>query len=292
MRFAFLVTILSFLGSNESSAQVSMSPRGKVSQVIDGTTITIDYSRPRLRDRKQLFGGQIFWGHIWTPGADDATTIEFDKDIKIENVDLPAGKYSMWMVHKKGDWEVILDPNWDQFHWPEPKRPENGYFFSVTPGTMATPKETLTFDFSRLENFGADLQMHFDTRLVTMNIKVTPSIDLIVSEEVAKPYLHTFNATMLVTEWNKEQFDFQMTFEYSEGKLSSNIKWNKDGEGSPTRFLSKTDQIFYMGFFEGEELLSTDDYFFEFELNGQGEAKSFEWRSPTDDLVMRGVRAN
>ncbi len=292
MRLVFILAVFGLFCISEGTAQVSMSPRGTVTQIIDGTTITVNYARPRLRDRANLFGGQIFWGHIWTPGADDATTIEFDKEIKIEYVSVPAGKYSMWMVNNKEDWEVILDPKWDQFHLPEPKRPENGYFFWVTPDTMATPKETLTFDFSRLENFGADLQMHFDTRLVTMNIKVPPSIQLIVTEEEVKPYLSNFKATLLVTEWNKEPFDFDMTFEYDEGKLSAPIKWNKNGEGQPTRFLMKTDQILYMGFFEGDELLSTGDTFFEFLLDEEGQAISFEWRSPEDELMMRGVRSN
>ncbi len=286
---------MAFLGLfcfNESTAQVSMSPRGTVSQIIDGTTITVDYARPRLRDREKLFGGQIFWGHIWTPGANDATTIEFDKDIKIQDVPVPAGKYSMWMVHKKGDWEVILDPKWDQFHWPEPKRPEDGYFFWVTPDTMATPKETLTFEFPRLENFGADLQMHFDTRLVTMNIKVPPSIDLVVTKEQAKPYLHTFKATLLETEWNKEPYDYDLNFTYDNGELSAGIVWSKGADASPVRFLQKTDQVFYMAFFKGDELLNTDDALFEFMLDKDGMAESFEWRSPEDELMMGGVRTN
>ncbi|MDA1027714.1 MAG: hypothetical protein O3B41_01490 [Bacteroidetes bacterium] len=74
--------------------------------------------------------------------------------------------------------------------------------------------------------------------------------------------------------------------------MSSNIKWSKDGEGSPTRFLKKSDQILYMAFFEDDELLSTSNEFFEFELDSSGEITSFEWRSLEDELMMRGSRAN
>ena len=82
MRYLFSLAFLaSFAFVPTTSAQVSMSPRGSVTQTLDGTTITIDYARPRTRDRQVLFGDQLFWGHVWTPGANDATTIEFNKDI-------------------------------------------------------------------------------------------------------------------------------------------------------------------------------------------------------------------
>jgi hypothetical protein len=49
------------------SAQMRASERGAVSQTIDGTVITIDYSRPQVRGRDSLFGGVEKWGAVWTP---------------------------------------------------------------------------------------------------------------------------------------------------------------------------------------------------------------------------------
>ena len=290
MRYLFSLAFLaSFAFVPTTSAQVSMSPRGSVTQTLDGTTITIDYARPRTRDRQVLFGDQLFWGHVWTPGANDATTIEFNKDIKIENVEVPAGKYSMWMVLQPGDWEVWLDPKWDQFHVPDPPRPDDGYFFWVKPDTTAPQTETLTFDFSKLENFGANLQLRWSNRLVDMKIAVQPSIEVVVTEEAAKPYVGTFATEVFKSMWETEGYSFDLAFTYSDGKMSALLKWPEGGT-QEQRLLQKTDQVFYWAYFEGDELLETSDLFFEFDLGEDGMASSFELRTPKDELWMRGTR--
>lgn len=261
-----------------------------MSQTLDGTTISLDYARPRLRGRESVFGKQVWWGHIWTPGADWATILEFNNDIVIQDVPVPAGKYSMWMVHEKGDWEVWLDPNWRQFHLPEPPRPENGYFFWVKPDTTAQVVETLTFDFSQLENFGANLQLRWSNRLVDMKIKVQPSFSLEVTEEQASPYVGTFAAEFFKNEWVREGFTFDMPIEFEDGKMSAKLKWSPNGRTLDQRLLVKTDQIFYWANFDGEELLTTADFFFEFDVDDEGKATSFEMRTFDDELWMRGTR--
>lgn len=290
MRIALLILMFSLFLISPAQAQVSMSPRGSVSQTLDQTTITVDYSRPRLRGREGLFGGQIWWGHIWTPGADYATTFEFDNDIVIQDVPVPAGKYSVWMIHEKGDWEVWLDPNSRQFHLPEPPRPDNGYFFWVKPDTTAPVEETLTFDFTRLDNFATNLQLRWDNRLVNMEIKVPPSFSLEVTEEQAAPYIGTYSAEFFQNVWVREGFTFDMPIKFSDGKMAAEIKWEPDGDVNDQRLLVKTDQIFYWAFFEGEELMSTADFFFEFDVDESGQATAFEMRTFDDEIWMRGTR--
>ena len=53
----------------DAHAQIRASERGTVTQTVDGTTIKIDYSRPQARGRDNLYGGQIHWGEVWSPGA-------------------------------------------------------------------------------------------------------------------------------------------------------------------------------------------------------------------------------
>ncbi len=92
-------------------AQIKASERGGVHQTIDGTTITVEYARPRARGRSPLFGGDVVhWDHLWTPGADWATTIEIDKPVTIQGHDVPVGKYSVWFVVQDTiAWEVWLE---------------------------------------------------------------------------------------------------------------------------------------------------------------------------------------
>ena len=99
-------------------AQVKASEISTMSQVIDGTTITMQYSRPRVRGRDPLFGTEVVhWGEVWTPGANWATTLETDKAITLDGHAVRKGKYSVWfVVRQSGDWTMVLDPKWKIFH--------------------------------------------------------------------------------------------------------------------------------------------------------------------------------
>ena len=83
MRILMLIGIAAMAGA-PLHAQIRASERGRVSQVVDGTTIIVDYARPRLRGRPTIFGADVSWGEVWTPGANMATTLETDHDIVLE----------------------------------------------------------------------------------------------------------------------------------------------------------------------------------------------------------------
>ncbi len=51
-----------------AAAQIRGSEAGVTAQTVDGTTLTIDYSRPSARGRA-LFGELVPWDVVWTPGA-------------------------------------------------------------------------------------------------------------------------------------------------------------------------------------------------------------------------------
>ena len=72
-----------------AAGQVRASELGTVSQIIDGTRIAIEYSRPRARGRNDLFGGEIKWQEVWTPGANFATTLEVSRDVRIDGHPVP-----------------------------------------------------------------------------------------------------------------------------------------------------------------------------------------------------------
>jgi len=118
-RVAFVMSLLLPL---PLSAQIRASEIGVMSQTIDGTKLTVEYSRPRARGRDPLFGTKaVQWDEVWTPGANYATTLEVDRNIKLNGKSVPKGKYSVWMVVKKtGDWTMVLDPRVRLYHMEHP----------------------------------------------------------------------------------------------------------------------------------------------------------------------------
>lgn len=73
------------------------SPAKTAEGEINGAKITINYSSPAVKGRT-IWGDLVPMGEVWRAGANDATTIEFSKDVKIQGKDLPAGKYSFFII--------------------------------------------------------------------------------------------------------------------------------------------------------------------------------------------------
>jgi len=58
----------------------------------------------------------VHWGDLWTPGANWATTLEVDRDIKLNGHAVPAGKYSAWMRVQPEEWTVFLNGEARMYH--------------------------------------------------------------------------------------------------------------------------------------------------------------------------------
>src|SRR6185369_7549939 len=78
-------------------AQLRASALASVSQMLDGTTITVAYSRPRARGRtlERVFSGNGEWGKPWTPGANMATTLDVTRDVSLNGHAVAKGTYSV-----------------------------------------------------------------------------------------------------------------------------------------------------------------------------------------------------
>lgn len=107
-----LLTVIIFVTTGCS--QQKASPPATVSGNIDGVDITIDYHQPSAKGRK-IMNGLVPFGKIWRTGANNATTIEFSEDVKIEGKDLPAGKYALFTIPAANEWVVIFNKTSDQW---------------------------------------------------------------------------------------------------------------------------------------------------------------------------------
>ena len=110
MRGATLVVLVlaacTASGARPGAAQGRLSEHAVAAQSIAGTTITVEYYRPVARGRDSLFGKVVTWGEHWTPGANWATTIDVDHDVRLNGRRLPTGKYALWTVVQPDTWSV------------------------------------------------------------------------------------------------------------------------------------------------------------------------------------------
>jgi hypothetical protein len=102
-----------------AGAQIRASEHATLTQRVSGTTITLEYDRPVARGRT-IFGpgGVVRWGEVWTPGANWATTIDVDRDVKIDGRPLPKGKYSVWLTPQAAPaaWSMVFSRAAKRFH--------------------------------------------------------------------------------------------------------------------------------------------------------------------------------
>ena len=194
MRARVALAALGALGTlalaRPSSAQIRASEIGSVSQIVDGTKITVEYSRPRSRGRDPLFGTRaVEWGEVWTPGANYATTLETSKNVKLNGVSVPKGKYSVWfVVRQRGAWTLALDPKAHRYHEDKPDTNAAVVRLPVRVDSAAFT-DVLTWSFPEIRADGGTLEFRWERRRVPLRVEVEPSLTVTLAADDARPYL-------------------------------------------------------------------------------------------------------
>jgi len=92
-----------------------VSPHDTVSAVVSGSRVTITYGRPYTKDPKsgearKIWGTLVPYGKVWRLGADEATTLISQKDLKFGDTTVPAGAYTLWMLpNEDGTAKLIIN---------------------------------------------------------------------------------------------------------------------------------------------------------------------------------------
>jgi hypothetical protein len=163
--------------------QVRPSLKASVMQVLGvDTAITITYSRPGVKGRK-IWGELVPYGLApgnryskdqpfpWRAGANENTTIEFNKDILVEGNKLPAGKYGIHMIPSEKDWVIIFSKNnsaWGSYQY---NKEEDVLRVTVTP-VEAPHREWLVYGFGKLAGTSAVAYLHWEKLAVGFKIEL------------------------------------------------------------------------------------------------------------------------
>jgi hypothetical protein len=90
------------------------SPPAQASVSLGGKPVTIDYSAPSMRGRK-IFGGLLPYGQVWRTGANAATTLTTAVDLKIGDLSVPAGTYTIYSLPSETTWKLIVNKQTKQW---------------------------------------------------------------------------------------------------------------------------------------------------------------------------------
>ncbi len=286
---AAMFAIATLTLSSTAEGQIRASERGTVSQTIDGTTITIDYGRPQLRGRTDLWGNPLVvpWGKKWTPGANWATNIRVDKDITIDDHALPEGHYSMWIEVKQDAWTAIFDPEARRFHLQGPSDDPNTIQFDVQPETVDWSTDVLTFSFPEVKATGSVLRLAWGSTHVNFDIGVQASRPIMIAADLAERYVGSYL-------FKPAEFlggvEVQMEISYENERLV--VIW----PGAPFPQLVKTwlqplgEGMFHPVEITDGEILDIMTFVAVEFTPFDGNATGFEWRALGDELWAEATR--
>jgi hypothetical protein len=112
---AVMVVILAAGLSAQDQPKAPPSPPGTASVTFaDSKTVTINYSRPSVRNRK-IFGGLVPYGQIWRTGANSATSLKTDVDLTIGGATVPTGSYTLYTIPGETGWKLIINKQTGQW---------------------------------------------------------------------------------------------------------------------------------------------------------------------------------
>ena len=72
------------------------------------------YSRPHLQSRK-LFPDVLKYGEPWRLGANEATELDFYKEVIIQGKKIKAGRYILYCIPEQEKWTIVLNSNIDSW---------------------------------------------------------------------------------------------------------------------------------------------------------------------------------
>jgi len=148
------------------------SPPATISQTVGVTEVTIKYHRPAVR-------GRVVWGElepydkVWRAGANEATTISFNTDVKIEGQPLRAGTYALFMIPSSAEWTIIFSKTarqWGAFTYQEA---QDALRVKVKP-QQAELQERLQYSFPTVTEESAQVVLHWEKVKVPFTVSVDP----------------------------------------------------------------------------------------------------------------------
>ena len=159
------------------------SPAAKLTQKVGLTEVTIEYSRPGVKDRK-IFGGLLPFGEVWRTGANAATKITFDKDVQINGTDLKAGSYALLTKPGATEWEIMLF-NYDSGRWTSYTKEgvTPVLSFKVKPQNIGLNVETLLIDVNNIRDDKATIDIVWENTAVAIPLSVNTDKEVMASIE-------------------------------------------------------------------------------------------------------------
>jgi len=143
--------------------------KARPTPVTEPLIVRLIYSRPQKMGRK-VFGELVEDGKIWRLGANEATEIEFFREVKIGNKRIKKGRYTMYALENKTQWTIIINTEldtWGAFNYNAAK---DVLRINCAVQKTAEPIEAFSMQFEKLSDQSCQLYIAWDNVMVALPI--------------------------------------------------------------------------------------------------------------------------
>ncbi|HMQ46389.1 MAG TPA: DUF2911 domain-containing protein [Saprospiraceae bacterium] len=226
-KLLFFCSVLFSVALFSTSAQAQIktpapSPTCKMTQTVGLTDVTLNYSRPGVKERSVFAAdGLVPYGKVWRAGANSATKISFSDDVKVGGKALKAGDYAILVTPSEKEWTVNFytyeGGNWSSYV-------EKEAAASVMAKVQACNfTENFTIDINAIGMTSANINFLWEKTMVSvpMEVAVDEKVEADIKKTLAGPSANDYYAAA--------------TYYHESGKdLNKALEWiNKATETDP-----------------------------------------------------------
>ena len=151
------------MSMEDKPGQPPLSPPAMAAVTVGGKAIVVHYSSPSIRGRK-IMGAVVPYGQIWRTGANPATSFVTAGNIKIGDLSVPAGSYTLYTLPAAPGtpWLLIINKQtgqWGTVYKPEMDLGRTPMHFDKLPA----PQEVMSISFEKTVANSTELHVRWET---------------------------------------------------------------------------------------------------------------------------------
>ncbi len=165
---ALLLPVLTLLACAQDQGKRPSPSAQAQCKFSDGKTVKSDYSSPRVKGRK-IFGALVPYGEVWRAGANEATTLVTDTNVRVGDKDVPPGSYTIFTIPNADKWTLIISKKTGEWGIPYPGQGEDFVRVDMKVSPLPAPVENFTIAFDQT---GSNCAMHLDWETTRASVDI------------------------------------------------------------------------------------------------------------------------
>lgn len=168
----FLVIALIYYNSRNRT----LSPPGNTSLTNGNLVVSIQYSRPFVRNRiifaSKEQGALQPYGEYWRLGANESSEITFNRNVLFNGSPVNSGTYRIYAIPGAETFELVLNSELGVWGWFDPDKDEDVLRTKVNVEKISPPIEQFTISMLAV---GDTTNINFEWEKVRLSVPVIPN---------------------------------------------------------------------------------------------------------------------